>query len=106
MAGIIAGLPGDNVRYEGRPFLEVVNQVDRVFTDYPSTALYEAVHLQKPVLAVSFERFLVLREQAAARFQQVLRVCETEEDALLHLREFITDPPSRWILPPEMITRS
>ena len=84
----------------------MIDDVDRVFTDYPSTALYEAVHLRKPVLALSFERFFVLREKAAARFRQVLRVCQTEDDALQYLGEFINDPPSQWILPPEMITRS
>jgi hypothetical protein len=106
VADIVAGKPIQNVTYERRPFVDVINDVDRVFTDYPSTALYEAVHLGKPVLALSFERFFVLRTSAAARFQQVLRVCRTEEDALNHLQGFIDDPPSRWILPPEMITRS
>ena len=106
MAEIVAAKPIQNVTYEGRPFVDVINSVDRVFTDYPSTALYEAVHLGKPVLALSFERFFLLRASAAARFQQVLRVCRTEDDALDHLRGFINDPPSRWILPPGMVTRS
>jgi hypothetical protein len=106
VADIVAARPIQNVTYERRPFVDVVNHADRVFTDYPSTALYEAVHLGKPVLALSFERFFVLRTSAAARFQQVLRVCRTEEDALHHLQGFIDDPPARWILPPEMITRS
>lgn len=106
IARIIAGHSAGNVTYESRPFVEVIDDVDRVFTDYPSTALYEAVHLRKPVLALSFERFFVLREKAAARFRQVLRVCQTEDDALQYLGEFINDPPSQWILPPEMITRS
>ncbi len=106
VAGIIAELPAGNVAYEGRPFVDVIDDVDKVFTDYPSTALYEAVHLHKPVLALAFERFFMLRASAAARFQRVLRVCQTEEVALNHLREFFNDPPARWILPPEMITRS
>jgi hypothetical protein len=103
LAAILAGKPIQNVVYEGRPFVDVAHDVDRVFTDYPSTALYETVHIGKPVLALSFERFFVLRKSAADRFQQVLRVCRTEDDALSELQRFISDPPARWILPPEMI---
>ena len=95
-ADIVAARRIRNVTYEGRPFVDVVSDIDRVFTDYPGTALYEAVHLGKPVLALSFDRFFALRDGASARFQQVLRVCQTEDDALGHLRGFFDDPPSRW----------
>ncbi len=93
-----------NVTYEARAFLEVVGEVERVFTDYPSTALYETVHVGKPVLALVFERFATVREDAAQRFDQVLRRCNSEEDALGYLREFLKSDPATWLLPVERIT--
>ena len=100
---IIADRQLANVTYESRAFLEVIGEVDRVFTDYPSTALYETVHAGKPVLALIFERFATLREDAAGRFDQVLRRCASEEDALAHLRGFLDALPSAWVLPVEQI---
>jgi hypothetical protein len=100
---IIAERQLANVTYESRAFLEVIGEVERVFTDYPSTALYETVHAGKPVLALIFERFATLREDAAGRFDQVLRRCGSEEDALAHLREFLDTSPSAWVLPVERI---
>ena len=89
-----------NVTYEVRPFIKMIGEVDQVFTDYPSTALYESVHLGKPVLALVFPRFCVLRPSAASRFAQVLRACDTEEEALVQISGFLdTDPRECWILP-------
>jgi hypothetical protein len=93
-----------NVTYESRAFLEVIGEVERVFTDYPSTALYETVHVGRPVLALAFERFATLREEAAKRFEKVLRICDGEEDALRYLREFLDASPSEWVLPIDRIT--
>jgi hypothetical protein len=101
--GIIADRKLANVTYESRAFPEVINDVERVFTDYPSTALYETVHAGKPVLALIFERFATLRANAAGRFEQVLRRCDSEEDALSHLRGFLDANPSDWVLPVKQI---
>ena len=73
IATVIAERGLGNVTYEARPFVEVINQVERVVIDYPSTALYETVHLGKAVLALTFPRFCVVRPSAASRFAQVLR---------------------------------
>jgi hypothetical protein len=100
---IIAERQLANVTYESRAFLEVVGEVDRVFTDYPSTALYETVHIGRPVLALVFDRFATLREEAAKRFEKVLRRCDSEEDALGYLRGFLDASPSEWVLPVERI---
>lgn len=100
---IIAERQLANVTYKSRAFLEVIGEVEQVFTDYPSTALYETVHAGKPVLALIFERFATLREDAAGRFDQVLRRCDSEDDALAHLRGFLDASPSAWLLPVEQI---
>jgi len=99
IADVIAERGLVNVRYEARPFLKMVDEVGRVFTDYPSTALYETVHLGKPVLALTFPRFCVLRPSAAARFAQVLRACDTEEEALVQIGGFLDAAPELWTLP-------
>jgi hypothetical protein len=96
---IIAERRLSNVVYEGRPFTQVINEVERVFTDYPSTALYEAGHLGKPVLALTFPRFCVIRPSAAARFARVLRACNTEEEALEQITGFLDADPDDWTIP-------
>ncbi len=96
---VIAERKLSNVAYETRPFVEVIGGVERVFTDYPSTAVYEAVHLGKPMLALTFPRFCVVRPSAATRFAPVLRACDTEEEALAGIREFLDAAPERWTLP-------
>jgi hypothetical protein len=97
--GLIAGRKLHNVEYEARPFIEIAGEVERVFTDYPSTALYEAVHLGKPVLGLIFPRFCAVRPAAAALFATVLRQCDTEEEALAAIREFVDAPSEEWLLP-------
>jgi hypothetical protein len=96
---IIAARGVRNVAYETRPFTKVISGFDRIFTDFPSTALYETVHLAKPVLAVTFPRFFSVRPLAAARFAQVLRECDTEEEALAHITGFLDADPTLWVLP-------
>jgi hypothetical protein len=88
-----------NVAYESRPFMQMIGEVGRVFTDYPSTALYETAHLNKPILALTFPRFCVVRPAAAAQFAQVLRPCDTEAEALAHIERFLDADPGDWTLP-------
>jgi hypothetical protein len=104
IAAVIAERGLHNVGYEARPFREVIGEVERVFTDYPSTALYETVHLGKPVLALTFTRFCVLRPSAATRFAQVLRECDSEEQALEQLSRFLDADPALWTLPKRSVT--
>jgi hypothetical protein len=77
----------------------MIGEVGRVFTDYPSTALYETAHLNKPILALTFPRFCVVRPAAAAQFAQVLRPCDTEAEALAHIERFLDADPGDWTLP-------
>jgi hypothetical protein len=100
---IIAERKLDNVAYEPLPFLKVVSGFNRVFTDFPSTALYECVHLGKPVLALAFPRFFSIRPSAAARFAPVLRECGDEDEALTHIRAFIDADPTPWVLPRQIL---
>lgn len=88
-----------NVAYEARPFTTMISEVDRVFTDFPSTAVYESVHLGKPILALTFPHFFSVRPLAAAQFAQVLRECDTEEDALAQISGFLDADSSLWVLP-------
>ncbi len=97
--GVIARRTLTNVAYETRPFTEVAGEMERVFTDYPSTALYEAVHLGKPILALTFPRFCVVRPAAAVQFAQVLRPCDTEEEALEQIVRFLDANVADWTLP-------
>lgn len=88
-----------NVVYESRPFLTVVNGVERVFLDFPSTALYEAARLGLPVLAVSFRRFVAIRRSAQPMFARSFRVCDTEDEAIRHFQRFLDDDPKEWVVP-------
>lgn len=92
-----------NVVYETRPFVAVAPRVGRFFTDFPSTALYEAVHLGLPVLALSFKTFADLRPSAVDLFKPVVHECDDTTEALTHLERFVTDPPERWTVPSERI---
>lgn len=78
-----------NVRYETRPFLEVLPDVSRVVLDFPSTALYEAVWAGVPTVCVSFPRFAVLRARALALFGGIVHPCEDEDAALASVRRFL-----------------
>ena len=89
IAGIIAQRRLANVCYETRPFLKVAGDIDAVFTDYPSTAFYEAVALHKPVLGIVFSRFAAVRDSAVRHFANVLPLCETEDDALDRVGSFL-----------------
>jgi hypothetical protein len=104
MPAVIAARKLSNVVYETRPFIEVVGDVERVFTDYPSTAMYESVHLRKPTLALIFPRFCTVRTAAAAQFAQILRPCENEDEALANIREFLDADAERWTLPKRNLT--
>jgi hypothetical protein len=96
---IIADRKLSNVVYETRPFTEVIGAVERVFTDHPSTAMYEAAHLRMPILGLIFRRLCVIRPAAAARFSRVLRECDTEDEALMSIRDFVDAAPERWTVP-------
>ncbi len=87
-----------NVVYESRPLLHVLAGVDRVIVDFPSTALYEAVHFRKPVLALSFRRFAQLRSSAAAACGPVLRECDDEIEALDAIEAFLESAAHDWVL--------
>jgi hypothetical protein len=101
--GILKTGSAPNVRYETRPFTRVLPEVDRVIVDFPSTALYEAVTFEKPVLALSFKRFTPLRPRAMEAFAPILRVCESEDEALDRVSEFLTTEARRWILDPSRV---
>lgn len=92
-----------NVRYESRPFVKVVDQLSRVFFDFPSAALYEAVHLRLPVLAVVFPRFVSVRQSAVARFGAVVHECDDEHRALQLFEEFIKGPTTSYVVNPSRL---
>ena len=81
-----------NVTYETRPFLDVLPRIRRVVLDFPSTALYEAVHAGLPTVCVSFPRFAVLRPRACHLFDGVLHSCDDEDAALAVIRRFLESP--------------
>ena len=101
---LIAERNASNIVFETRPFIEVIGEVARVFTDSLSTALYETVHMGKPLLALTFPRFCVIRPSAAGRFAPVLRACDTEQEALAQLTEFLDADPDAWTLPKSSLT--
>ena len=101
---LIAERNASNIVFETRPFIEVIGEVARVFTNSLSTALYETVHMGKPLLALTFTRFCVIRPSAAGRFAPVLRACDTEQEALARLTEFLDADPDAWTLPKSSLT--
>ncbi len=92
-----------NVIYETRPFRAVADGFTRVFFDFPSSALYEAVHLGLPVLAVVFPRFAELRSSAVERFGSTVRECDDEASALDHLSHFVDAPAGDYVVDPARI---
>lgn len=92
-----------NVTYETRPFRAVAGGFARVFFDFPSTALYEAVHLGLPVLAVVFPRFVELRSAAVDRFGSTVRECDGEATALDQLSHFLDAPAGDHLVDPARI---
>lgn len=88
-----------NVRYEGRPLRTVVKQAGRLLLDYPSTALYEAIHYRKPVMCVFFRGRGRLREDIAHLFGRSLRECEDEASALAAIDEFVSGDPRAYLVP-------
>lgn len=95
------GIP--NVAYETRPFRTVADELARVFIDFPSTALFEAVHLGLPVLAVVFPRFVELRSSAVDRFGSTVRECDNEASALDQLGHFLDAPAGDYVVDPARI---
>lgn len=92
-----------NIRYERRHFHNVVRTGDRVILDFPSTTLYEAAHLGLATVAVSFSRFAHLRPDAAEIFASVLRVCDTEDQAIGHIQAFVAGERSNWLVDPQRL---
>lgn len=89
-----------NVSYDTRSFVKASVGLSRVFFDFPSTALYEAVHLRLPVLAVVFSRFVTVRPSAAARFGETVHECEDEDTALRYFDRFIKSAPGTYTVDP------
>lgn len=81
-----------NVRYETRPFPEILPRVSRVLLDFPSTALYEAIRAGVATTCVTFSRFAVVRARALDLLDGVLHTCEREESALTVVRRFLDAP--------------
>lgn len=89
-----------NVRYEWKPLRNVVSEAGRILMDYPTTALYEAVHYRKPVLCVFFERLGAVRPGVQEIFGGSLKSCADEESALHRVAEFLASEASRYVVPP------
>lgn len=89
---LLSGSGATNVRYETRPFREVLPEMGRVVLDFPSTALYEAVQAGVPTVCVSFARFAQLRHRATEMFDGVLHGCDDESSALTLVRRFLDTP--------------
>jgi hypothetical protein len=103
---LIERLGAPNISYETRFFGEVVHEVGRVIVDYPSTPLFEAVAVGRPVLGLSFSRFLRLRPGVTDLFAPSLVECEDESAALAAIRRFLADDPARWIVPADRLLDS
>jgi hypothetical protein len=78
-----------NVRYETMPFTVLAVGIAATITDFSSTGLYEAVALGLPVLALSFNRFEVIRPRARTALGPVLHPCQDISDGEAAVREFL-----------------
>lgn len=99
----IGGDPKRQITFETGPLLDTYARATRVLLDFPSTPLYEAVHLGIPVFCLSFNRFGTVRPEAAEMFGRSLRCVDTEDEALAAIDEFLDTEPARWIVPSERI---
>jgi hypothetical protein len=93
--------PGaEHIRYETAPFRSLTGEVDRVFLDFASTALFEAVHAGLPTLCVSFTDNEDLRVEARELLGPCLRSVVDEREALRLFEQFVeTDEPQQWRFP-------
>jgi hypothetical protein len=96
--GIIRARAPGNVRYDARPFRDVLPSAGRVLIDFASTALYETAMAGVPVLALNFPRFTSVRPEARAMFEPVVRDCASVDDALRETAAFLADDPANWVV--------
>jgi len=103
LAELLRRKPVPNVRYDARPFQAVLPEVGRVICEFPSTGLYEAVHVGRPVLPLVFSRFVTVRSRGAELFRPALRACADADGALREVEEFLSADPISYVVDPSPI---
>ena len=97
LAERVAPAGAEHIRYETAPVRSLIGDVDRVFLDFASTALFEAVHAGLPTLCVSFTANEDLRVEARELLGPCLRSVGDEGEALRAFAQFIeADVPEQW----------
>ncbi|MDD5085019.1 MAG: hypothetical protein PHE61_03115 [Candidatus Omnitrophica bacterium] len=79
-------------------FLRALTLADRVITDIPSGALFEAAIVGKPILCLCPDYFRV-SEEGKRIFGKSLRQFSSINDAISIIKEFLNSDPSDYIVP-------
>jgi len=86
-----------NVRYETSPFPSWTPVADRVLSDYPSTALYEAVFASLPVMSLYFAPFCRVRKTAVEIFGKSLQPFSNFNEGIQRISAFLDADASQFI---------
>jgi len=85
-----------NVSVDRRRLSECLHEVDRVFFDRPSTGLYEAAVLGKPVMSLYYPGLIDEYKPAIEMFADSARPFSTIDEAIAIIDSFLKDDPERY----------
>lgn len=85
-----------NIVIEDRPFLDYLDEADRIIMDYPSTGFFEAAAAGVPVMSFYWDKF---REWGPSvdYFGKCLARFSSEEEAIKSINSFLDDDPREYI---------
>ncbi|MEK7790832.1 MAG: hypothetical protein AAB309_04320 [Deltaproteobacteria bacterium] len=84
-----------NIRLETTPFLECLDQIDRVILDFPGTSLYEAAYAGIPTLAL-YPRIITIRETAKRCLGRLLKPYSCPKEAVREIEVFLDDNAGKY----------
>ncbi len=99
MAEIIRAKKYENIKFDSSSLYRWLPFVDRVLCDIPSTAFFECLYSDMPVLALHRPKYQVLRENAHDSFGSSLRAYNCIEEGLGVVSEFLDAKREEYIVP-------
>ncbi|OGW83085.1 MAG: hypothetical protein A3C47_04675 [Omnitrophica bacterium RIFCSPHIGHO2_02_FULL_51_18] len=88
-------LNASNIEIVEDPFSKILDQFDRVITDFPSGAFFESLACRKSVLCVH-SRYFEINPEATRLFGQCLAPFDTIEESLAAIETFVGSDPDRY----------
>lgn len=88
----------NNVKFVSDKLMPWLNVVDRVVCDIPSTAFYEAMCANKPVMTFCRSREAVTRINAKSSLRSSLQAYSTISEGIECVKRFLNDEPEKYIV--------